>query len=406
MPQFTFTVSDENGQRSSGVITAPDDVLAMKTLTEKEFMVLKIAPFKSKTNLFNNGFLGFGRHRLRGEELLAFSQELGVMLNAGISLKSAIHVINTDTKHPVLQELTNEISTGLDAGNSLSDLLQKFPKVFSNMYISLVRAGETGGRLPAILLRLANYIQRAENLKKKVQTALYYPLTVLAFGIIILSLITIFGVPHMKSIYDSLGAELPIFTRLFLGLGEIMSHNWIILLLLAVLGVLILKYMAGTETGKLFIDKIKLDFIILGSLYRRLIIARFAVGLSTLYASGVSIVHAMELVAGSLENKIMEKMVLNAAQKIYEGLSFIEPLRQSKMFPEMALSMIAAGEESGSLDIMLAELSTYYEDQVNIELQALTSLFEPLVMIFIGVGIGTVILALALPLMNLGGIMH
>lgn len=403
MPQFLFTVSDEKGQRKSGVITANSDVSAIKKLTEKEFMVLSISPYKNRQIDFLR-LLGFKKIKLRGEELLAFSQELGVMLNAGISLRSAINVLTTDSKHPAFKHIVTEIGTGLDAGGSLSDLLQKFPDAFSTMYVSMVKAGEKGGKLPTILLRLANYIQRAENLKKKIQAALYYPAMVLAFGIIILSLITIFGVPHLKNIYDSLSAELPLPTRMFLATGSFVSNNWLVLLLFLALVSLLIKRFLATEGGQLLLDNFKLYVAVIGSLYRRLIVARFAISLSTLYSSGISIVQGMELVATALGNRVMEKVVLKAVKKIYEGESFIEPLRRSKMFPEMAISMIAAGEESGSLDMMLDELASYYEEQVNIALQALSALFEPVAVIIVGFGLGIAILSLALPFMQIGSI--
>lgn len=405
MGQFTYTVLTPDGKRTSGLLTAPDMDTATKVLSEKNLVVTKLNPARTSVNKFLR-LLGFGIPRVKGEDLLIFTQELGAMLNAGIPLKSAMDVLVADVEKSDMRKIVVELSFGLSSGKMLSDVLKEYPETFDKMYVAMVASGETGGKLPSVLLRLASYIENAETLRKRVQGAFYYPGIVLTFACFIMAFIFAFGIPRLASIYSGLGAQLPLPTRIFISIGMFLSHAWPVLLPTLIVVALILLRLSRTPGGQLFVDNMKLNGVIIGPLFRRLAIARFARSLSSLYLSGVPILKALELTATSMGNAVMEAMVLHSLQKVREGESITAPLRRSKLFPQMATSMIAAGEESGALDTMLDRLADFYETQVNLSLYALTGVMEPLIMILVGIFIGTVIVVLALPFLQLGAVLH
>jgi len=337
--------------------------------------------------------------------LLLFTQELAAMLNAGISIQRALDIIITDIDNPGLRQIIMEITSSIGEGKEFSETLKDYPQVFSLLYVSMVSAGEKAGQLPDILLRLSGYIESAENLKKKVVGSLYYPLIIFIFSIFITAFIFVFGIPRVKEIYDSMGGVLPLPTLIFIAAGTFLSQNWYYILPLLIVGITALFYWSKTERGKFFQDNFKLNNVLLGPVFRRLAIARFARTLSTLYNSGVPILESMEIVSDSMGNVVMEKAVKNSIKKLHEGEELTEPLRESEVFTQMAISMMSAGEESGTLGSMLERLADFYETQVEISLRSLTELIEPLVMILIGIIIAIIILVLALPFMQISTVL-
>jgi type IV pilus assembly protein PilC len=405
MPLFSFTARDNDGKKTSGTLEADSKEGAMKILTEKNLIVTKVTPLKiKKQNPLS--FLGVGQMKIKGEELLLFTQELASMLSAGINMRRALDIISADVDNPDLKQIVFELLTGIGEGKPLSELFKKYPEVFSKLYVSMVEAGETSGKLPDILLRLATYIENAENLKKKVQGAFYYPVIVLVLSLFITAFIFIFGIPRIKSIYDQLGGDLPVFTKVFIDLSTFISQNLFFIVPLLILLVIALTYISKTEQFKYFMDNFKLKNKLLGPIFQRLAIARFSRTLSALYTSGVPLLQAMEIVSTSMGNIIMEKAVRTSIKKLAEGETLADPLRDTNVFTQMAISMLSAGEEAGTLGTMLDKLADFYETQVELSIRALSDLIEPLIMVFIGIIIGVLILVLALPFMQLSTVLH
>ena len=401
MPLFNYTVQDKNEKRSSGTIEAADKNAAMKVLAEKDLIVVKLSPFKSKS-----WFWGKRKLRVKGEELLLFTQEMAAMLNAGISIYRALDIIGTDAENSAFKELIMEISSSIGEGNSFSESLKEYPHIFSRLYVSMIEAGEKGGELPSILLRLAGYIESSENLKKKVTGALYYPAIILIFSVIITAFIFIFGIPRIKEIYDTLGGTLPLPTVIFISIGNFLSLTWYYILPLLIIIFILTVMWSKTDRGQFFWDNLRLNNGLSGPIFRRLAIARFARTLSTLYNSGVPILQAMSIVSKSMGNVVMEQAVQNASKKLSQGEDLTAPLRDSKVFTHMAISMLSAGEESGTLGSMLDRLADFYEAQVEISIRSLTELIEPVIMIIIGVVIAIIILVLALPFMQVSSVLN
>jgi type IV pilus assembly protein PilC len=351
-------------------------------------------------------FLGLFGPRIKGEELLLFTQELGAMLDAGIGLVRSLNVIAEDSESPILRQVVLDLAHGLGQGKQLSETLKKYENLFSRLYISMVEAGEASGNLPMILLKLAEHIERAETLKKKVQAALYYPAIVVSFAMCVVVFIFIFGIPVISKIYAGFESSLPIFTVLLIDTGNFLSKNWYFIFPILIVIVLAFLRFLKTDRGAQWFDNFKLVAPIIGPLFQKLAISRFAGTMSTLYTSGVPILQAMRIVATSSGNRVIENVVLETLKGLKEGQTIVDPLRKSGVFTNLAISMIAAGEESGTMGMMLEKVSRFYETQVDISLKALTGLIEPIIIIVIGFFIGVIILALALPFMNIASVMR
>lgn len=405
MPEFTFTVRDEKDHRTSGTIEAADQETALKMLSEKNLVVTKLTIIRRK-KMNPLSLFGFGRLRIKGEELLLFTQEMAAMLDSGIPLKKATDIMISDSENPALRQILIDISSGVGSGSQLSEVLKRYEGVFNKLYVSMVSAGEAGGNLPLILKRLANYIESSETLKQKVKSALYYPVMVISFALVMVTFIFIFGIPRLQSIYEGFGSELPLPTRIFLDIAKFLGAAWPYLLVILIVAAFFLTRFARTKSGQLLFDGLKLNLFLIGPLLKKLAISRFARTLSTLYSSGVPILKAMELVSGSMGNRVMEEVVLKAVKSLREGELIAEPLRRSKVFTQMSISMIAAGEETGALESMLDKLADFYETQVEISLKAMTGLLEPIIMIVVGIIIAFVVIVLALPFMTLSTLLN
>lgn len=405
MPQFAYTVRNTaSGKRTSGILNATDREAAISVLSEKNIIITKLTTMKVQKDFFLT-LLALDRVSIKGEELLSFTQELGVLLEAGIPLKKAMDILVADLDRPIWRQIVLEISSGLSSGQSLSELLSLYPDVFSKFYISMVKAGETSGNLPDILSRLGAYIEKTELLKQKIKTALYYPSVIVSVACVLLGLIFIFGVPILNGIYKSLGGELPVITKIVINIAYYLSHFWFLIILLIPVLIILARHYLRKESAQFSLDSLKLKMFILGPLFRRLAIAHFARALGSLYSSGVTIIGAMNVIAGTMGNRVLESVVLDLYRGLQEGETITEPLRRSKVFPQMAVSMIAAGDESGTLGTMLEKLANFYEAQVDAILRGLTGLVEPAFILLIGLIMGTMIIALGLPFLKIGTVL-
>lgn len=400
MPRFVFTGRDKDGKRISGTIEAGNQATALKMLGDTNLTVTKITEAKVEgTGILR--FLGLGRLHIHGEQLLFFTKELASLLKSGVPMKTAMGIVLEDSESPALRQIVVEIESGIAAGAPLSELLGRYPSVFSKLYLTMVAAGESEGKLPSSLAQLASYIEYAENEKSKLKAALYYPAFVLIFALVLMAFVLIYGIPRIEEIYADLGSALPLPTQFLISFSHTLSRNWILLLGLLVLTVGALVTAMRMPKGRLFWDGLELRLPIVGSLFRRLAVARFARVLGSLYGSGVPILESMRLVSGAVGNKVIENAVLSAAASLREGDSIVGPLRRSKVFTGMSLGMISTGEEAGSLDRMLVELADFYDAQVDASIKGISSLLEPVVLVGMGLFIGAIIFSLGLPFLSL-----
>ena len=396
MATFAYVVKDKAGQTHSGSLDAESKSALIEQLWKKEFVVISIEERQQKRTALTRA-----SGKVPTQQLVIFSRQLATLITSGISVISALDILaeQMDDRNfrPVLKRLKEEI----EAGASLSEGIAKYPKVFSEFFINMVRAGESSGRLDEILDRLASSMEKIDTLVRKVKSSLFYPImvTILAMGIT--TFLVIFVVPKFKEIFSSMGGQLPLPTQMLLNLSDSMRH-YALLEAGALAGLVVaFRMYIQTSAGRLWFDRVKLRLPIVGKLFQKVAIARFARTLATLVRSGVPILTALEIVAKTAGNRVIEVTVLQARSSIKEGQNIADPLARSQVFPPMVTRMIAVGEKTGELEKMLSKIADFYESEVDTAVSGLTSLIEPLVIAFLGVVVGGIVIALFLPIFQI-----
>ena len=397
MPVFQYTVRDQTGAVRTGTSEAESQEILKRRLQEQGFQVNDVAQQKGKQK--KSAGAGFGRVKLA--DLSIFCRQFSTMIDAGVSLVRALDVLAEQTQNPKLKRILKEIQVEVESGGTLSKAMQKYPKVFNNLFIGLVRAGEVGGVLEESLQRLSHFLEKDMELRRKVKSAMTYPVIVLFVALAIVLGLCTFIVPKFVELFRDLGVkELPAMTQFLVDFSDFLKNKWYIgLIIIAVLWVSI-KYFGTTKVGRRVIDRVKLKVPVFGKLGHKICLARFSRTLSTLLVSGVPILQAMETVAGTLGNEIIAEAVMNARARIREGDKINEPLEKSKMFPPMVVHMISIGEESGALDQMLSKIAEFYEGEVEAQLASLTAAIEPVMIVLLGICVGFIVIAMFMPLVQ------
>ena len=397
MPQFQYTVRDSTGNVRTGTSDAESMDILKRRLSEQGFQVADVKQTARGKKKTEGG--GFGKIKLK--DLSIFCRQFSTMIDAGVSLVRALDVLEEQTENPKLKRILREIQTEVESGQTLSKAMQRYPRVFNNLFIGLIRAGEVGGVLEEALQRLSHFLEKDMELKRKVKAALTYPAIVVVVAILIVLGLCTFIVPKFIELFRDLGVkELPWMTQFLVDFSDFLKTRWYIGLAMVVIGWLAIKYFGTTRVGRRVIDRMKLKVPVFGKLGHRIALARFSRTLSTLLVSGVPILQALETVAGTVGNEIIAEAIMNARARIREGDKINEPLLKSKMFPPMVVHMISIGEESGALDQMLSKVAEFYEGEVESALASLTSAIEPIMIVFLGVCVGFIVIAMFLPLIS------
>ena len=398
MPEFTYSARDEDGNRVQGKLEAEDRDAAMKTLSSRYAVVTQLDSAASNSRV--QAFLNLVAP-VKGEDMLAFVSAMASMVDGGISLKRVMTILYEDIENPALRRVVSDLSSEISAGNTLSGAMDKHPGIFDRFFRAMVKAGESSGNLPEMLRRLSSHIEITEGLKNKVKSALFYPILVVMFAFLLVMAIIVFGVPYLQSIYDGLGLTLPFATRMVVTLGGVLAkHLYIFILLgvaLAYLGFRALR----NESGQMVADRLRLKLPIFSNIFRLLYTARFARTLATLYASGIPMLEALDLVSATIGNRVVAADLAEVIDRVKGGEAISSCLRGSPHFSRMAVGMMSAGEEAGSLDAMLNKVADFYEMKVYAALSGLASTLEPLIMMIVGLIIGGIIIVMGLPFMNL-----
>lgn len=396
MPVFQYTVRDATGNVRSGTSEAENQDILKRRLQEQGFTVADLKQTAAKVKKQGTGF---GRVKLK--DLSIFCRQFSTMIDAGVSLVRALDVLGEQTQNTKLRRILREIQTEVESGQTLSKSMQKYPRVFNNLFIGLVRAGEVGGVLEEALQRLSHFLEKDMELKRKVKAAMTYPIIVVVVALAIVMGLCTFIVPKFIELFKELGVkELPWMTQVLVNFSDFMLHRWYWLIVIVVAIWLTIKYAYRTKLGKRVMDRLKLKVPVFGPLSHKVCLARFSRTLSTLLVSGVPILQAMETVAGTVGNEIISEAIMNARARIREGDRINEPLMKSKMFPPMVVHMISIGEESGALDQMLSKIAEFYEAEVEATLQSLTSAIEPIMIVILGVCVGFIVIAMFMPLLQ------
>ncbi len=344
--------------------------------------------------------LPFGKS-VNQRAIAIFTRQLATMIDAGLPLVQSLEILSSQQEHKVFKNILREIREDVEGGSTFAGALKKHPSTFNDLYTNLVVAGEEGGILDNILLRLASYIEKAEALKKKVKSALVYPSIIVGVAVVVVMILMIFVIPVFEQMFESAGQQLPLPTLVVVVISKFVRKYVFIVIPALLLAFYLFRKYHRTENGKMVIDRMLLKLPVFGQLFKKIAVARFSRTLGTLVSSGVPILDGLSIVSKTAGNKTIETAIMNARASIREGETISEPLSRSNIFPPMVIQMIAVGESTGALDSMLGKIAEFYEEEVDVAVANLTSMLEPMLMVFLGVVIGGVVIAMYLPIFSM-----
>jgi len=402
MPKFSYVVKDKQGKDQKGMREAErvDDLI--RWLRENEFFIIRVTELKPKLQLFSQSrFGGKKARKIKMDELVVFSRQLATMVEAGVPLVQALSILAEQVENLNMQRVVSKLHDDVESGKSLSEAMEFHKKVFSALFVSMIKAGETSGKLEEILDRLASYIEKTNILIKKIKSAMMYPAVVASMALLITLGMMTWVIPQFADIFKSLNAPLPTPTLILLAVSDLVRKYFFWLLGGSVIIVFAVRRLMKTDTGRLFFDSMKLKLPVFGPLLLKVAVSKFSRTLSTLVESGVPIMNAFEIVGQTSGNRLIEQVVTEVRASIKEGESISGPLERKKVFPPMVVRMIAVGEETGELDKMLSKIADFYDSQVDTAVDGLTSLIEPLIIAFLGIVIGSIVVAMFLPILTL-----
>jgi type IV pilus assembly protein PilC len=349
--------------------------------------------------------LSFGAPKIKDKDVVIFTRQLATMIDAGLPLVQCLDILGSQTDNKALGKIINQVRSDVEGGATFADALKKHPKIFDNLYSNMVAAGEAGGILDTILQRLASYMEKFAKIKGQIKSAMIYPSVILFVAVAVVSLLLVVVVPMLADMFSSMGQALPWPTRVVMGVSNFLK-GWggLGMILLAVGFFVGLKQFRKTENGLRITDGIALKIPVAGSLIQRVSVAKFTRTLGTLMTSGVPILEGLLIVSRTAGNKVVEEAIMTTRTSVSEGKTLAEPLGKSKVFPPMVVQMISVGEATGALDNMLNKIADFYDDEVDSAVTALTSMLEPMLMIFLGVTVGFVIIAMYMPIFQMGSV--
>lgn len=402
---YTYKVRDKTGEIVTGEIEGASTAVVAKALRERGLVPLQVEEKQTSVLQTEIKIPGFGK-RVKGKEIVIFSRQFATMVNSGLSLIRALTVLEEQTESTALRDVLGKVRTDVERGTSLSAAMDRHPKVFTDIYVSMIRAGEIGGVLDETLLRLADILEAQLRLRSKVRSAMAYPAVI---GLLIVSVTTamiVFVVPVFKNLYAELGggASLPFPTQILIGLSDVITGYWWLLILSAGLGTWGIRRWVTTDSGRLTWDTVKLKLPVFGKLAHKTALSRFSRTLAVLSRTGVPILQAIDIVADTSGNRLVAAALDEVKESVRAGESLAAPLSRHKVFPPMVVQMMTVGEETGELDHMLAKVADFYESEVEDTVSALTSLIEPLLIVVMGVTVGGILIALYLPIFNIAGL--
>ena len=392
---FTFEGKNTETERLvRGEVVAKDEEEARKKLQRRGIRPLRISKVKTAR-----------KRRITQEDITVFTRQLATMMKAGLPLMQAFEIVARGHSNPSMTEMLMQVRSDVEQGSALGKSFSKYPKYFDRFYCNLVSAGESGGVLESLLDKLAVYKEKTQAIKKKVKTALTYPIAIIVVAIALIFIMMMFVLPAFKEVYANMGAELPSLTQLVMNLSDLfVDYGWIMIILLIVSAFGLYKLHEKSPTLQKRIDALILRLPVFGTIVRKATIARWARTTSTLFAAGVPLVEVLDSVAGASGNILYEEATQDIRAKVTQGLSLTSSMQSTDMFPNMVIQMAAIGEESGSLDDMLNKAAEFYEDEVDNSVSRLSALMEPIIMVVLGSLIGILLIAMYLPLFNLGNV--
>jgi type IV pilus assembly protein PilC len=397
MATFTYKARNWDGKIVTAEMEGESKEVCISKLREKGYFVTSINEKKSGGGSFSFGF----ERGVSSQEVCIFARQFSTMIGSGVPLVRCLTILQAQAENPSFKKIITQIRTDVEGGSTFSKSLEKHPKVFSDLFCSLVKAGEIGGILDTILERLADYLESSESLKSKVKGALTYPVVVFGIAMLVVVALVLFVLPQFKEIFEGMNVELPFITTALLDLSDFMVAWWFFIIpgIFAV-PVLLINFFK-TKTGARIFDVNILKMPAIGMMMRKVAVAKFTRTLGTLISSGVPILQALEVTAQTAGNVVIADAVDKTRVSIREGESIADPLKTSGVFPPMVVQMIAVGEETGELDKMLSKIADFYDSEVDTAVKGITSIIEPIVIVFMGVVIGGIVMAVFMPMLKL-----
>ncbi len=395
MPNYAWKGRNRAGLIKEGVLAADSKEIALASLRRQNIVVTGIRERGKEISLTKVG------RKVPPKTLAVFTRQFSVMIDAGLPLVQCIEILANQQEHKNFQKILLQVRQDVEAGSTLADAMRRHPKAFDNLYVNMVAAGEAGGILDTILQRLSIYIEKAVKLRSQVRSAMIYPIAVIVIAAIVVAVILLKVIPTFAALFMSLGAELPLPTRIVIASSNFLARYWwAFALLIAATAYGIRRYYA-THSGRRVIDGLLLKTPILGSILRKVAVARFCRTLATLTSSGVPILESLDITARTAGNAIVEDAIYETRRSVEGGKTIVEPLRATNVFPNMVTQMIGVGEQTGALDAMLNKIADFYEDEVDAAVAGLVKLLEPLMIFILGIVIGGIVIAMYLPMFTL-----
>ena len=397
MPHYIWTGKDKHGSKRKGEHEAPSEDAVRAHLYRIKIKPTKIKP-KPK-DLFEN--IAMFQPKVKDEDIIIFAKQFSTMIDAGLPIVQCLEILHNQQENVTFKKMLKDIKESVESGATFAETLKKYPKVFGDLFVNMIAAGEAGGILDVILRRLSTYMEKAAKLKAQVKGAMTYPAITVAVAIIVVAVIMVFVIPVFQEMFEGLGGQLPVPTLIVVGISEFVRDNILYLIIGAVLIVFAIKKLYATEKGRLMLDSLLLRLPIFGPLVRKVAVARFTRTMGTMLASGVAILDALDIVAKTAGNKIVERAIYDIRYGIAEGRTMADPMLESGVFPSMVCQMIFVGESTGALDAMLGKIADFYDDEVDQAVENLTAAIEPMMMVFLGVVIGGLVVSMYLPIFKM-----
>ena len=397
MPVFTFTGKTAAGETVKGERVAENKQVLQAQLRKERIQV--VGAIKEKGKEFALPKLGGGK--VATKDIAIFFRQFSVMIDAGLPLVQCLEILGANQENPAFQKCLTGVRSKVEGGSTLANAMRDFPKIFDELTVNMIEAGEAGGILDTILQRLATYVEKAVKLKQAVKSASIYPISVISIAVIVVGALLKFVVPTFANLFQGLGVELPLPTRIVMMLSSIVQTFWWVALLLIIGVVVGIKQINKFPRAEYLFDKMMLNLPVLGMLLRKIAVARFTRTLGTLITSGVPILEGLTITARTAGNKVLEEALMKVRKAIEEGRTIVDPLKESGVFPNMVTQMIGVGEATGAMDAMLQKIADFYEDEVDAATKDMLTLMEPLLIGFLGVAVGGIVISLYMPLFSL-----
>jgi len=400
MPVYVWTGKDKKNRKKKGEMEAPNEEAVRADLLRRNITASKVK-LKPK-DIFEN--ISFLQPKVTQDDVILFCRQFSTMIDAGLPIIQCLDILYTQQENKTFKKILKEIKGNVESGQTFAEALRKYPKQFDDLFVNMIAAGEAGGILDEILRRLSAYMEKAAKLKARIKGGMVYPLVTIVIAVVVVTVIMVFVIPVFEEMFEGMGGALPVPTQIVIKMSRFTKGNIHFMILALILGGFALKRSYKTEKGKAFMDDFLLKLPIFGSLVRKAAVAKFTRTMGTMLGSGVAILDALDIVAKTAGNKTIEAAVYETRSAISEGRTMSEPLLESGVFPAMVCQMIAVGESTGALDTMLSKIADFYDEEVDQAVENLTTLMEPIMLVFLGVIIGGLVVSMYLPIFKMASV--